>query len=255
MSDMQRCLEDLRANFATADVINRRGDRAVIRWRGAESRHCLIVKMWARPGAKSQLRRVLKLAPSQNEWRNLHRLTRARIAVPRPLGFCRITPKISAYTEALFMEDLGSCESGTDYLKRLLRSGDDGAASAFEDLVIEMTQRLVNAGMLDEDHGFLNIVVPKSGQPVRLDLELCRKVVWPELFPASYGRMLGRLLGLHAFAVQPEVGRTERFAGRLRQQLVPPTKVLVKAGAHAREMMEKQRSNVGIDTKLVLPWD
>jgi hypothetical protein len=255
MSDMQRCLEDLRANFAAADVINQRGDRIVIRWRDPESPHCLIVKMWARPGARSELRRVLKLAPSQNEWRNLRRLTRARIAVPRPLGFCKLTPGISGYTEALLMEDLGPCESATEHLKRLIRSGEDGAAMAFEDLVIEMTRRLVRAGMLDEDHGFLNIVVPASGQPVRLDLELCRKVIWPELFPASYGRMLGRLLGLHAFAVQPEVGRTQQLAARLRQQLSPPAKVLLNASAHAREMMEKQRSKVGIDTKLVLPWD
>jgi len=177
------------------------------------------------------------------------------IAVPRPLGFCSVVPDIAGYTDVLFMEDLGECESATEHLKRLIRAGQEAQALTFENVLIDITEQILKAGMLDLDHGMNNIVVTSSGRPVKLDVELARRVIWPRLFPAMYGRMLGRLIGLHAFAVQPDVGRTKRFAERLCERLKPPPGVLKRAGSYARELMQKQLQNVGIDTQLVLPWD
>lgn len=253
--EMRRYLQELRVNFSAGEVINRGRDRLIIRWRDTGSKNSVILKMWARPHLGNSLRHLLRVAPSDYEWRNLKRLRDAQIAVPRPLGFCRLLPDIAGYTEVLFTEDLGPCVSATEHLKNLIRSGEEEGATIFEDLVIEMTRRLVRAGMVDDDHGLLNIVVQASGRAVRLDLELCRKVLWPDLFPRAYGRMLGRLIGLHAFAVQPDVERTRRFADRLRQQLEPATSVLRHATAYARWLMQGQREHFGIDTKLVLPWD
>ena len=253
--EMRHYVQELRVNFSAAQVINQRGDRLIVRWRQPGSASPVVLKMWARPHLGNKFRHFLGIAPSDYEWKNMRRLGEAGITVPRHLGFCRLVPPIAGYTEALFTEDLGPCQSATEHLKGLIRSGDEQKALAFEDVIIEMTRRLVHAGMIDDDHGLLNIVVQPSGRAVRLDLELCRKVLWPYLFPRAYGRMLGRVIGLHAFAVQPDVERTTAFAGRLRQQLWPPFNVLRHASAYAQWLMNGQRNHFGIDTRLVLPWD
>jgi hypothetical protein len=68
-----------------------------------------------------------------------------------------------------------------------------------------------------------------------------------------YAEMLGRMIAMHAFAVQPDVDRMTRFAERLRTRLKPPTSVFRQAGIHARGMMQRQLQETGIDTRLVLP--
>lgn len=254
-AQMRQCLEALRAGFENADVINRRENRVVIRWRMEDTGRSIIVKMWSRTDWKGRLRRLLGRAACNHEWRNLARVGRLGVAVPQPLGFCRVVPDIDGYTDVLFMEDLGECELAMDYLKRLIRSGQEKAALNFENEQIDMTAKIVAAGMLDVDHGMLNIVVQGSGRAVKLDLELTRRVIWPSLFPGMYGQMLGRMIGLHAFTVQPEVGRTTRFAERLCERLRPPKTVLKRAGAHVRNMMQKQFLKIGMDTRIVLPWE
>ncbi len=209
--------------------------------------------MWSRPDLRGSLRRLLGVAACTHEWRNLVRLNKFGIAVPFPLGFSRVHPAISGYTDVLFMEDLGECEAATEYLKRLIRAGQEQQALDFENVQIEMTAKMLGAGMLDADHGLHNIVVQPDGRPVKLDVELGRHVIWPRLFPAMYAEMLGRMIAMHAFAVQPDVDRMTRFAERLRTRLKPPTSVFRQAGIHARGMMQRQLQETGIDTRLVLP--
>lgn len=254
-AQMDRCLDALRGSFGDANVINQRENRIVIRWRWAETGDSIIIKMWSRPDLIGSLRRLLRVAACNHEWRNLVRMSDFGIAVPRPLGFCRVAPSIAGYTDVLFMEDLGKCKSATEHLKQLIQAGQEQQALSFENVQIEMTAQMLEAGMLDVDHGMHNIVVQPSGRPVKLDVELGRQVIWPRLFPAMYGRMLGRMIGMHAFAVQPDVGRMTRFAERLCERLKPSPRILKRAGIHAREMMQKQLQKTGIDTRLILPWD
>ena len=252
---MNQCLDALRGSFDDANVINQRENRIVIRWRRAETGDSIIIKMWSRPDLNGRLRRLLGIAACNHEWRNLVRMSDFGIVVPRPLGLFRAVPSVAGYTDVLFMEDLGKCESATEHLKRLIRAGQEPQALSFENVQIEMTAQMLEAGMLDVDHGMHNIVVQLSGRPVKLDVELGRRVIWPRLFPAMYGHMLGRMVGMHAFAVQPHVGRTTRFAERLAERLTPPPRVLKRAGIHAREMMRKQLQETGIDTRLIQLWD
>ncbi len=252
---MNACLRELRADFGAAEVVYKRANRIVIRWRRADADEPIILKMWSHPDLKGKLRRLLRIASCDHEWRSLKRLERAGMAVPGPLGTSRVSPAIASYTEVLFMEDLGPCEDANGFLKQLVQAGQEQQALRFEDALIDMTQRLLDAGMLDVDHGLANIVVQASGRPVRLDVEFARLVVWPRLFAGMYGQMLGCMIGLHAFAVQPDTGRTSRFAQKLRERLRPPRRALVRAGTHAREMMRIQLQNSSIDTRLVLPWD
>jgi hypothetical protein len=68
------------------------------------------------------------------------------MAVPHPLGYCRLTPSIAGYTEALFIEDLGECASATDYLKQLIHTGQEQQVLLFENVMIEMTEQILAAG-------------------------------------------------------------------------------------------------------------
>lgn len=253
--EMERRLQALRASFDAAQVVYRRENRIVIRLPAPERGGSVILKMWARPDARGALRRVLRIGSCEHEWRSLRRLAAAGVAVPQPLGHARVAPAIAGYTDALFMEDLGECESANQYLRRLLREGREDEIVRFEDAMIEMTGRILAAGMLDVDHGLVNMVVQGSGRPVRLDLELARHVVWPRAFTGQYGRMLGHLLALHAFAVQPDTRRTSLFAERLRRRLAPPARVLAQASEYVRLGMRLQRERQGIDTQVRLPWD
>jgi hypothetical protein len=252
---MGDCLSALRASFDNADIISRRENRIVIRWPLLESGDSIVVKMWSRPDLNGSVRRLLGVAACNHEWRNLVRMNEFGMAVPRPLGFSRVVPDIAGYTDVLFMEDLGECELATEYLKRLIRAGGDQQASSFEDVQIDMASQMLAAGMLDVDHGVHNIVVQPSGRPVKLDVELGRRVFWPKLFPKMYGTMLGRMIAMHAFAVQPDEGRMTRFAQRLFERLRPPARALALAGVYARGMMQKQLAGTGINTTLVLPWE
>lgn len=252
---MAQMLDSLRETYDRAEVISKRENRIVIRCPSILEGKAVVIKMWSLSGVSGKFRRLLHISPGNYEWRNLTRLYKFGISVPRPLGFCRVEPEIDGYTDALFMEDLGPCELATEHLKRLIVTGQESQALVFENAQIEMTSKILNAGMLDVDHGIHNIVVQSSGRPVKLDVELGRRVIWPRLFPSMYGQMLGRMLGMHAFAVQPDMDRMTRFAGRLRESLNPPQKALKRGGVRAREMMQKQFQDTGIDTRLILPWD
>lgn len=254
-AQMRQCLEALRPNFDTSEIIYQRENRVVIRWRNSGLGYPIILKMWSRPDLKGSLRRLLKIGSCEYEWRNLVRLSNANVAVPRPLGFCRVVPNIAGYTDVLVMEDLGKCERAIEYLKGLFRAGHESQVLCFENAIIDMTCQILALGMVDVDHGLVNIVAQPSGRAVRLDLELARRILWPELVPGMYGRMLGHLIALHAFAIQPDTDLTTRFAQRLRERLKPSTRVLRVAGQYSQKLMRDQFQRTGIDTHLILPWD
>jgi Lipopolysaccharide kinase (Kdo/WaaP) family len=197
---------------------------------------------------------LLRISAPDYEFRNLRRLARKGIRVPQPYGLCRISGKGKQFTEALFLEDLGETTSATEHIKRLISDGQENIVQAFEDQLIEMTRTMVSAGIVDTDLLLVNIVVPKTGEPVRLDLELARLVFFPRLFWRRYARMIGQLIGSHAFAVQPEVSRTTDFASRLARRMHPPIRVLRHAARHVRAMMADQARDAHIHTRVELPW-
>jgi hypothetical protein len=142
-----------------------------------------------------------------------------------------------------------------DHLKGLVHSGNEQQATDFEDQMIHMVEIFLRAGILDVDHGFANTLVTESGQPVRLDFEMARRVIWPRMFTGMYGEMLGRMIVMHAFAMQPNTNRTTEFAQRLLERIRPPRQALLKASAYAQMKLKVQLNETGIDTSLRLPWD
>jgi hypothetical protein len=249
---MSQCFDHLREHFSSAVVLHRGQDRLVIRLRTIHLPVSIVIKLWARTGAKGWIRRLARRAPADIEWRNLLRFSRIGIVVPTPLGRSYITPPISGYTEALCLEDLGDCQLSTDYLKGLLEAKSEDEAQHFESTLIDMTGRIIDAGIIDVDHSLANVLVRASGQVIRLDLELARRVYLPHLFATKFGEMIGRLVGMHAFAVQPDTARTERFYDLLCKRLRPSQRVLNVARKYANNMLIQQRRQFGIDTRLEL---
>ena len=240
-------------NLDHEDVIYKRRNRIVIRVVD-EDKKTFIVKMWSRPGVAGVLRRLSRTGSCDYEWRHLCLFQRIGVPVPAPLGFCRLAANEHRYTDALFMEDLGVCTSSTEHVKRLIRESREDDLYKFEQELIDTTAKILEAGLIDTDHGLVNTLVKPSGKMVRLDLEMVRWVYVLSLAPKAYGRMLGHLLATYTFAIQPDVQRTVAFAERVKDRLDPPRWVLRRAKEYVVKSMAIQREKTGIDTRVELPW-
>ena len=119
---------------------------------------------------------------------------------------------------------------------------------------MQITADMLHANILDVDHSVTNFVVPKDGQPVRIDFEFARHVTFAPLRSGIYATMIGRLIGSYAFAVQPEIDRATRFAERLVKLIRPARRVCRQTQAVVDQMFERQREERGIDVKLSLSW-
>jgi hypothetical protein len=214
----------------------------------------VVLKLWPRPTARDRMRRAWHAAPHVQEARLLTHLRGHGVSVPRLLGTSRLRLRGMPYRHAVVLEDLGNVDNAMEHVKRLLGEGRNEQAERFEDQIIALTDALLESGVADADHSMINIVAAPSGRPFRLDFEIARLVRWPCLFPGLCGAMIGRLVATYAFTVQPDVVRAERFATRLARHLAPTVRVLRLARIHVERLLQVQEHEVGIDTRLSLPW-
>jgi tRNA A-37 threonylcarbamoyl transferase component Bud32 len=232
--------------------LKERNDASTLRVQ-IESDSTVIMKLWKRPGIAGHLRRATGTDPGGRESRALARLLEAGIAVPAPLGTASFVLAESEFTDALFLEDLGSCETAFEHLKSLIRMGEEARVERFLGEVVEMTAAIVERDIIDTDHSLNNLVVTARGELVRLDTEVARQLSGRPARP--YGSMLGRLIGTFIFAVQPDLERVGPFARALVERLDPEPAVLLEASAQVARMLEGQRCNRSLDTRVTLPWD
>lgn len=249
--DARRLIAETCRDLEAAEVVSKRDFRLVVRARTAAGAPA-IVKLWSRPGPKGALRRILGQTAARYEFRNLKFMERLGLPAPRALAHGRAAPNPQGYTDAMAMEDLGDCETATQYLKRTIAAGDEAAVTRFEDEVIRMTGILTRARVIDFDHSMVNIVV-RDGAPMRLDLEKARRLPWIGLRRGLYARMIGQLLGTYVFAVQPDTDRAARFAARLFDEIRPSPAVVAGAQAHLDAMLRRQKDGIGMDVALRLP--
>ena len=212
----------------------------------------VIVKLWSRGGFAGRIRRLTGTDPARREARALTSLLDAGIAAPAPLGVSVLGSEADHFTDALFLEDLGSCDTAFEHLKRLIREGEEERVVDFLDEVVEITGTIVERGIVDTDHSLNNLVVTEDERLFRLDTELARR---SRHATKPYGVMLGRLLGSFVFAVQPDLGRVPGFAGRLKRRLDPSPRVLREASAQVQRMLASQRERKSLETRVTLPWD
>lgn len=214
----------------------------------------VILKLWNKPGPQGALRRLSRTDPLTKEIRALGLFQESHVRVPKVYGYCQLSDRSLPGTGALFLQDLCRCVIALDHLKGLIRAGDEDAVAAFEEEIIDVTRKILDARLVDPDHSLINLVVDSSQTLYRLDYEVARKVLSPALAVSSYGDMLGRLLVTYTFAVQPDVARTRDFAQRLVAALRPPWLVLNRAARFVTTQMQIQRNVKGIDTRVDLPW-
>jgi tRNA A-37 threonylcarbamoyl transferase component Bud32 len=209
-------VKELLAGDLASQKLKERNDASTLRVQ-IESDSTVIVKLWKRPGIAGHLRRATGTDPGGRESRALARLLEAGIAVPAPLGTASFVLAESEFTDALFLEDLGSCETAFEHLKSLIRMGEEARVERFLGEVVEMTAAIVERDIIDTDHSLNNLVVTARGELVRLDTEVARQLSGRPARP--YGSMLGRLIGTFIFAVQPDLERVGPFARALVERL------------------------------------
>jgi hypothetical protein len=198
---------------------------------------------------------MTRTLPFHKEQRGIELLRRSGIRVPALLGHERIQGMGLPFTDALFLEDLGPCTMAVKHVKKLIRERREEELQRFVGECIDMTRRIVAAGILDLDHHFMNIVATPSGRAARLDLEIAERQARGRLPSAPYGEMLGRLIGTFSYAVQPDgPDRVIAFSRALAEALDPPAAVL-RAATIQFDTMRRIEREKGFDMMLALPWD
>ena len=213
-----------------------------------------ILKLWQRSGWRGWFRRASRTSAPDRELRVLRHLSLAGVRVPRVLGSTRLSPRESPFDFAIALEDMGGMGEGRQHMRRLLSAGDDVRLRAFEDALIDLTESILQARVVDPDHSLYNVTVSAEGDPTRLDFEIARIVRSPEAALRRCGGMLASLVASYAFTAQPDVGRVAAFANRLVERLQPPARALQKGRDRIERMLEHQRRTRGVDIRLDLRW-
>jgi len=218
---------------------------------GVES---VIVKAWRVRNLKERAQAALRLSMARREWRAHQHLEGAGVPVPRLLDFFRVRCRDGRRFEAMIVQDLGRTTNGLVHLKELLAAGDEAAVRRFEDRVVDLTAQLLRAGVVDVDHQLRNIVLNGSEMPIRIDFECARRFSNGAPPANAYSGMIGRLVVSHAYACQPDLDRTERFAIRLAERLQPSREVLYGAAGWVSQALKRQRVQSGIASTVALDW-
>ena len=245
---------DVSCRRALMQVLRIRGKDVLIARLGGPDGRPVIVKLWNRRGLRGWLRRITGTSIARREWNALHRLRREGIGTPEPLACFTLRHPQTRHTDVLIEEDLGVCRDATEEYKAMLKAGRHDEMAVFEEALLRATEVMLACGLIDTDHRLPNFVVRPDGRPVRLDFELARPVRQPRRHPEKLGRMIGTFLGSYLFAVQPDTARARRFAERLQARLNLSPKVLAIARAHIDEMTERQKKEIGMDTRMEWPW-
>jgi hypothetical protein len=232
------------------ELLRQRGNDVIIARIPAQDPPTVIVKCWNRRGIRGSLRRLTRSNIGWREATALRRLEQLKTPAPRCLAYLEL-PHNAPHTEALISTDLGPCRDSTEFFKEHIKS-DPEARTAFNQTLIEMTQHMIQKGLLDPDHRLPNIVITPDNQAMRIDFELCIPVRCPRLHPGLHGDMLGVFIGSYVFAVQPDLDLARVFARDLFKKLAPSPQVVRRAQHTLNKMVERQQTDTGIFSPLDL---
>src|SRR5258705_8195255 len=197
VGQLQAQLQDALRGNGSVQVLRERHDSQTLRM--SVDAMPVVVKLWKRPGLRGAIRRLTGTNNASREYRALCELGAAGVSVPKAIAICDLKDVRIAFTDALFVEDLGDRPMAMTYLKEKRKAGFEQACTTFEEQVLVMTRQIVRAGFVDPDHGFHNLLASEEGQPVRIDFEVAVKTPGVAMVPGLYGQMLGRLLTTYTF--------------------------------------------------------
>lgn len=228
--------------------------KKVIRfWREPSS--SVVVKMWQHHKLRHKLRQLLQVSSAQCEIRNLAAMKRLGIRVPAPLGFAHLgTVENCQFHEAVVMEDLGQCTTGTEHIRALIASGRDILLQDFEDKIISMADALLQGAIIDRDFTVDNIVVCGGEDIRRIDVEIARRVSFPGVSSYLSSEMFGPLLATYTWAVYPNTDVVPRFMRKLRDELELSRLTWLRTEHVYNKVMRRHGFEHGGLTCMSLPW-
>lgn len=235
------------------EILRQRADGLVAGVSTADGQS-VVVKMWKRPGPRGWYRRLTRTGNLDREWTILHRLYARGLPVPQPIARCRFRRPLNGYTDAILIEDLGRWPRAIDQVRKMLDSGDETVYRTFETGLLELTSDVLEAGVVDEDHHLVNILVRPTGDVARIDFEIAARARFPSLHSAQLAEMLANLLSSYLFAVQPRFELADEFAHRLDARLELSESTRRKIVPLVERSVEKQRKLHGIDSRWKVPW-
>lgn len=213
----------------------------------------VIVKVWRLRNFKEQLKSFAYLSNGRREWRVHRFIYKAGIQAPAPLAFYQMMMPEGIRCELMAIEDLGVTCQGLPYLKQLIAHGHEVDIISFENSLIELTNQFIKLRILDIDHQLNNFVVDAQGRLMRIDFECARKHPLGVMPRKEYAEMLSRLITSHIYAVQPDVGRSVRFAEQLYKKL--DARHWIKEMVHnsVNDKLARQLASGGVNTTVSLP--
>ena len=238
---------------AGVEELRRRPDSATMRVEMPDGTR-LVMKFWDRRGWRATARRLTRTTPSCREWRVMRRLWDRKVSIPRPIARFHLEAPGASFNEVLVMEDLGAVRTVQRCIKDAIAEGKADVVERLESDVIELTRRIVDAGVLDSDHSVMNIVCREDGRVYRLDFEVARLARPVSVRPILMAEMISRLVGTFVFTVQPDGERAARFAVSLAGELGASKSVRRRAKRVVDAMLEKQRVTRGVDSKFLVEW-
>lgn len=214
----------------------------------------LILKVWNRHGAGGLYRRITRSGPAHREWNSLLKARELGIETPAPLGILTNFLGKYPFSDAIFLEDLGPCVSGFDFLKLAISDGRLNDEEKFVQHLIDTTVLMVRGDLIDTDHRLANYIVLKDSRIVRLDFECASVAKTSRKRSRDFARMLGTLIVSYCIAVQPDTNRVERFVNELIGSLSLERDVLRQLGSLISMALTAQRSKRGIPIVWLPDW-
>lgn len=214
----------------------------------------MIVKLWRIRNVLERAKEQVGIGDGAREWRMHRHIANIGLNVAKPIAYSMITTESRSRFEMFNVEDLGKTTQGLPYLKDCIIRGDEDNALRFEETVIHMAHRLLDARIVDIDHQLNNILIDQAERIFRVDFECARRWRLPSIPHQLLGRTIGRLVCTHVYACQPNLQQSEQFATRLATRLQLPTKVLTYARRTIECNLARQRDLCGIDSRLHLKW-
>jgi hypothetical protein len=247
-----RNLEDKKVN--DLETIHRRSNgRGGLLRLGLLNGTTVAVKVWYVRDLREWFKATINLSNGQREWR-MHRLIfQAGINVPEPLGFYSLITKKGLRFQTMVIEDIGETIKSMIYLKQLISANDELLVLEFEEKLIESTAQLLKLHILDIDHQMNNFVIDQKGCLMRIDFECARRYPFRYMPQKQYIKMLARFITGYIYTVQPDVGRSIRFAERLYEVLGVSRKEKILIQKAVTGNLSSQLATKGIETVVRLP--
>lgn len=213
----------------------------------------VIVKAWALRNLRERLKQRVGISNGFREWSMHRHIEQIGLAVPTPMGYVCAGRSRTPF-ETMAVADLGPTLRGLVYLKQCISESNEAEVERFENCVLDMTAQLVASRVDDVDHQLNNIVLDEANQVYRIDFECARRWRIRNIPDLHLGAMISRLVCSHAYACQPVLERTERFAHRLAERIMPSARALAHARQRIDATLQRQHQRKGIDSRLTLAW-